>query len=143
MHPLMIFFLLTIVMMLHVYSTILGVVLAILEKAGVIGGFTEGGAKVGPGTVSAGYQNFLICIEMFVASLALRYAFPYDIYAQVGSAPVYSLVFVLDSCFMLIMTSLFQGAAGGHAVSLHSISSSLKETINPRDIMRDAIHNFR
>lgn len=93
-----------------------GVVLAILENAGVIGGFTEGGAKVGPGTVSAGYQNFLICIEMFVASLALRYAFPYDIYAQ--------------------------GAAGGHAVSLHSISSSLKETINPRDIMRDAIHNF-
>ncbi|GAU97931.1 hypothetical protein RvY_09149 [Ramazzottius varieornatus] len=93
-----------------------GVILAILETSGVIGGFTEGGAKVGPGTVSAGYQNFLICIEMFCASLALRYAFPYEIYAQ--------------------------GAGGGHAVSLHSISSSLKETINPRDIMRDAIHNF-
>ena len=27
-------------------------------------------------------------------------------------------------------------------MSLQSISSSLKETMNPRDIMQDAIHNF-
>ncbi|OWA53868.1 Transmembrane protein 184B [Hypsibius exemplaris] len=94
-----------------------GVILAILEKAGVISGFTGmDNNKVGPGTVSAGYQNFLICIEMFFASIALRFAFPYDIYTQ--------------------------GPSGGTSVSLHSISSSLKETINPRDIMRDAIHNF-
>ena len=28
------------------------------------------------GTVAAGYQNFLICIEMFFAAIALKYAFP-------------------------------------------------------------------
>ena len=32
------------------------------------------------GTVSAGYQNFLICIEMFFAAIALRYAFPVSVY---------------------------------------------------------------
>ncbi|XP_055339457.1 transmembrane protein 184B-like [Paramacrobiotus metropolitanus] len=93
-----------------------GVVLAILEKAEVISGFGQGNNHVGPGTVSAGYQNFLICIEMLFASIALWFAFPYDIYTQ--------------------------SASGGRAIGLHSISSSLKETMNPRDIMRDAVHNF-
>jgi hypothetical protein len=31
------------------------------------------------GTVAAGYQNFLICIEMFFASIALKYAFPISV----------------------------------------------------------------
>ncbi len=35
-----------------------------------------------------------------------------------------------------------RGGLGGGPVSLQSISSSLKETMNPRDIMQDAIHNF-
>ncbi|RCN53801.1 hypothetical protein ANCCAN_00295, partial [Ancylostoma caninum] len=30
----------------------------------------------------------------------------------------------------------------GRPVTLQSISSSLKETMNPKDIMQDAIHNF-
>ena len=30
----------------------------------------------------------------------------------------------------------------GRTVTMQSISSSLKETMNPRDIMNDAIHNF-
>jgi len=30
----------------------------------------------------------------------------------------------------------------GRSVTMQSISSSLKETMNPRDIMTDAIHNF-
>lgn len=30
----------------------------------------------------------------------------------------------------------------GRSVTMQSISSSLKETMNPRDIMNDAIHNF-
>lgn len=41
--------------------------------------FTWDGERASAGTVSAGYQNFLICIEMFFASLALRYAFPYQV----------------------------------------------------------------
>jgi len=90
-----------------------GVMLAILEKFGVLKAYTEDAA---PGSAAAGYQNFLICVEMLFASIALRYAFPYEIYSY-G-----------DSC--------------GRSVTMQSISSSLKETINPHDIMTDAIHNF-
>ena len=98
----------------------LGFLLAILEKAGVISPkYSEDGIEIlGVGTVAAGYQNFLICIEMFFAAIALRFAFPYSLYAQ--EEPVTS----------------------GRTVSLQSISSNLKETMNPKDIMADAIHNF-
>ncbi|XP_033342614.1 transmembrane endosomal protein isoform X2 [Megalopta genalis] len=94
-----------------------GVLLAILEKANVIAPITLGQSSAG--TVSAGYQNFLICIEMLFAAIALRYAFPYQ---------VYSAGCVTDS--------------RGRSVTMQSISSSLKETMNPKDIMTDAIHNF-
>ena len=89
----------------------------------------EGVQVIGVGTVSAGYQNLLICIEMALAAVALRFAFPSALYAAltVGGG---------------------EGGGGGglgsgnHTVSLQSISSNLKETMNPRDIMADAIHNF-
>ena len=95
-----------------------GVLLAILEKANVISPISLG-QSTSAGTVSAGYQNFLICIEMLFAAIALRYAFPYQVYAA-GC--------VTDS--------------RGRSVTMQSISSSLKETMNPKDIMTDAIHNF-
>ncbi|KAG7164003.1 Transmembrane protein 184B-like 1, partial [Homarus americanus] len=91
-----------------------GVLLAILEKGKVI----EGIPTLNTGTVSAGYQNFIICVEMFFASVALRYAFPYQIYGD------------------------FTVTGPGRSVTMQSISSSLKETMNPKDIMTDAIHNF-
>lgn len=91
-----------------------GFLLAVLEKAEVI----KAVPGVNKGTVSAGYQNFIICIEMFFASVALRYAFPYQIYGDLNSA------------------------GPGRSVTMQSISSSLKETMNPKDIMTDAIHNF-
>ncbi|EZA49611.1 hypothetical protein DMN91_005717 [Ooceraea biroi] len=97
-----------------------GVLLAILEKANVISPVINSlGQSTSAGTVSAGYQNFLICIEMLFAAVALRYAFPYQVYAA-GC--------VTDS--------------RGRSVTMQSISSSLKETMNPKDIMTDAIHNF-
>ncbi|KAL3876168.1 hypothetical protein ACJMK2_034040 [Sinanodonta woodiana] len=97
-----------------------GVLLAILEHGGAISPiYSEDGLEqVGVGTVSAGYQNFLICIEMLFAAIALRFAFPHTVYSSGPSSNV------------------------GRTVSLQSISSSLKETMNPRDIMQDAIHNF-
>lgn len=97
-----------------------GVLLAILEHGGAISPiYSQAGVQqVGVGTVSAGYQNFLICIEMLFAAIALRFAFPQTIYSSGPSS------------------------TAGRTVSLQSISSSLKETMNPRDIMQDAIHNF-
>lgn len=58
--------------------------LAILEKADLLPEFYSEGEKASAGTVSAGYQNFLICVEMFFAAVALRYAFPF----HVGSFPI-------------------------------------------------------
>ncbi|XP_017658265.1 transmembrane protein 184A [Nannospalax galili] len=94
-----------------------GMLLAILERCGIIPEVQAvDGTRVGAGTLAAGYQNFLICIEMLFASLALRYAFPCQVYAEKNSpAP---------------------------PAPMQSISSGLKETISPQDIVQDAIHNF-
>ncbi|XP_065134525.1 transmembrane protein 184B [Paramisgurnus dabryanus] len=102
-----------------------GMLLAILEKFGGIPRINSSDVTVGEGTVAAGYQNFIICIEMFFAALALRHAFTHKIYMDKslsahGCVPVY----------------------GQYGHSSMSISSSLKETMNPGDMLQDAIHNF-
>lgn len=56
--------------------------LAILEKCGAIPQINSPGVTVGEGSVAAGYQNFIICIEMFFAALALRHAFTYKVYVD-------------------------------------------------------------
>ncbi|XP_067311207.1 transmembrane protein 184B-like isoform X2 [Pseudorasbora parva] len=94
-----------------------GMLLAILEKCGAIPRINSPEVSVGEGTVAAGYQNFIICIEMFFAALALRHAFTYKVY--------------LDKRLDI------QGRCAPM-----SISSSLKETMNPGDMLQDAIHNF-
>jgi len=59
---------------------------------------------------------------MLFAAIALRYAFPISVYIGQAGPP---------------------GSDGvGKSVTMQSISSSLRETMNPRDIMTDAIHNF-
>ncbi len=61
----------------------LGMVLAILERCGVIPEvLVIDGHEVGAGTVAAGWQNFITCIEMFFASIALRYAFTSSVYRE-------------------------------------------------------------
>ncbi|XP_063796619.1 transmembrane protein 184B isoform X2 [Pseudophryne corroboree] len=95
-----------------------GMLLAILEKCGAIPKIHSAEVTVGEGTVAAGYQNFIICVEMFFAAIALRYAFTYRVYVDKR----------LD--------------AQGRCAPMKSISSSLKETMNPHDIVQDAIHNF-
>ncbi|XP_063078157.1 transmembrane protein 184ba isoform X2 [Engraulis encrasicolus] len=95
-----------------------GMLLAILEKCGTIPQISSPEVSVGEGTVAAGYQNFIICIEMFFAAIALRHAFTYKVYMDKR----------LDS--------------QGRCAPMKSISSSLKETMNPGDMVQDAIHNF-
>jgi len=97
-----------------------GVVLSILEKINFIQPLAsdDGTVHTEAGTVSAGYQNFLICIEMFFAAIAMKFAFPITTYMSTNTT------------------------SGGRNVTMQSISSTLRETMNPRDIMTDALHNF-
>ena len=91
----------------------LGFVLAIIEKCGLITTYHN----IPAGTISAGYQNFILCVEMFFAAVLLRFAFPYQIYR------------VQNHKLM-------------NRDSLKTISSNLRKSINPRDILQDTIHNF-
>lgn len=98
-----------------------GFLLAVLGATSAIDPIydAEGNETISRGTVAAGYQNFFICIEMFFAAIALRFAFSVSAYVEAHSA-----------------------STDQRPMTLQSISSSLKETMNPRDIMQDAIHNF-
>ncbi|KAK0396591.1 hypothetical protein QR680_001778 [Steinernema hermaphroditum] len=100
-----------------------GFLLAVLGATSVIDPVhdAQGNEIISRGTVAAGYQNFFICVEMFFAAIALRFAFGVGAYADVHTV---------------------SGGSDGRPVTLQSISSSLKETMNPKDIMQDAIHNF-
>ena len=93
----------------------LGVGLAIIEKSGGIRTYNH----IAAGTIAAGYQNFIICVEMCIAALLLRFAFPYTVYRHQRK---------LDE--------------KGQGIALKSISKNLRQTVNPQDIVQDAIHNF-
>ncbi|KAM3917595.1 transmembrane protein 184A isoform 1-T3 [Leptodactylus fuscus] len=96
-----------------------GMLLAILERCGAIPEVQIiNGNPVGAGTVAAGYQNFIICIEMLFAAIALRYAFTCQVYREKKENSTANIA------------------------PMQSISSGLKETISPHDIVQDAIHNF-
>lgn len=43
---------------------------------------SKGEVEYSEGTIAAGYQNFFICIEMLLASIALRFAFSVKLYAE-------------------------------------------------------------
>ncbi|XP_040212632.1 transmembrane protein 184A isoform X1 [Rana temporaria] len=97
-----------------------GMLLAILERAGAIPEVQIiHGNTVGAGTVAAGYQNFIICIEMLFAAIALRYAFTCQVYREKK-----------------------ENSTAANVAPMQSISSGLKETMSPHDIVQDAIHNF-
>ena len=67
---------------------------------------------------SAAYQNFLITIEMFLAAVLLKFAFSYKPYQSMRK----------DS--------------EGRGIPMQKVSSHFKDTINPQDVVTDAIHNF-
>ena len=90
-----------------------GFALAIIEKSGLI--TTQNNIKAG--TISAGYQNFILCIEMFFASVMLKFAFPYYIYR--------------------VQRHRLTGK-----LALKTISKNISKSINPKDILQDTIHNF-
>lgn len=67
---------------------------------------------------AAAYQNFIITIEMFFAAILLRFAFPYKIYMDLRKDDQ------------------------GRGVPMKKITTHLKDTLNPHDVVDDAIHNF-
>ncbi|PAV76666.1 hypothetical protein WR25_25561 [Diploscapter pachys] len=101
-----------------------GFLLAVLSATSAIQPVKDanGNVIISTGTVAAGYQNFLICVEMLGAAIALRFAFSVSAYADAAMN--------------------HHNSNDGRPVTLQSISSSLKETMNPKDVMQDAIHNF-
>ena len=89
--------------------------MAIFESAGIIRTYNN----ISSGKIANACQDFLICIEMFFASIALRFAFPHSRYLDQRK--------LNDK---------------GQPVALKNISSNFRQTLNPKDIVSDAIHNF-
>jgi len=90
------------------------------ESQNIIQGIDDGTSS---GTVAAAWQDFIICLEMFLAAILLWFAFPYKVYRDKGTTP--------------------EGrGAGGHTNTIAHLSANLRETINPRDFVQDAITNF-
>jgi len=69
-------------------------------------------------TSAALYQNFLITIEMFFAAILLLIAFPHKQYVDQ------------------------QTGKNGKGIPMQKIAGHLKDTINPHDVVNDAIQNF-
>lgn len=69
---------------------------------------------------TAAYRNLLITIEMFFAAILLRFAFPYRVYMDLRKDD--------------------QGR--GNGIPMTKITSNFKDTLNPHDVVDDAIHNF-
>lgn len=65
----------------------LGFLLAVLGATSAIDPIvdTDGKELISRGTIAAGWQNFFICIEMFFAAIALRFAFGVSAYADAHS----------------------------------------------------------
>ncbi|KAH9278558.1 Transmembrane protein [Echinococcus granulosus] len=126
-----------------------GVILAILEKTAVLPSLPY----TNVGTVAAGIQNFLICFEMLAAAIALRYAFPHILYSVgVNTRRHYGEIDEDDDIDVGNgSTGEKCGLMGGNvwknddnvvSVGRPSGLHNLKDTFNPRDMLRDAFHNF-
>jgi len=91
-----------------------GVALAILEAAGTISEEKVDGKTLTEGAIAAGYQNFLICCEMLLAAIMLRFAFPHKIYAERENAQI----------------------------NVTNTTDNFRSVMNPRDMWSDTIKNF-
>lgn len=94
-------------------------VIAYLESNGTI----EGMSDVNSGTVAAAWQDFIICIEMFLAAILLWFAFPFKEYKE--------------------KQATWDGTdQGGNKDNIRNISRNFQDITNPRDFVHDAITNF-
>ncbi|XP_063727539.1 transmembrane protein 184B-like isoform X2 [Symsagittifera roscoffensis] len=119
-----------------------GMLLAILEATGVLNAvlFANGQEMISSGTIAAGYQNFLICIEFFFAALLLFMAFPHRIYEDLNAGKAEAAGVTLrddDGSYSEV------GSGSGNGKStLTSIGARFTQSMNPKDVIEDALHNF-
>ncbi|XP_065826408.1 transmembrane protein 184B-like [Oscarella lobularis] len=96
-----------------------GVALAIAEEVGLIKSAVDvTGKTVGQESIATAIQNFIITIEMFFAAILLWYAFPHKVYLN------------------------RRRDEEGRGIPMKGISSNIRHTLNPTDIVSDAVHNF-
>ena len=62
-----------------------GVIITILINTGLLSNIFGTTSKNDPKDVSSSLQNFLICIEMFLAAIAHHYAFSYKAYVDLAA----------------------------------------------------------
>ncbi|EDV19140.1 Transmembrane protein 184B [Trichoplax sp. H2] len=110
-HPVLKFIIIKSLLLFYFWQ---GVLLAVLEKTNVI----KKSHSISAGVIASGYQDFLLCVEIFFLAVALFFAFPYNVYRE-----DYQDEF-------------------NQAFRLRTVTTNLGETINPKDIFTDALHNF-
>jgi len=67
------------------YNFSQGVAIAILVNTGVIADVFGTAERTDIHSISSSMQNFLICIEMFLAAIAHHYAFSYKAYVDLAA----------------------------------------------------------
>eukprot|EP00037_Helgoeca_nana_P033176 m.416940 g.416940 ORF g.416940 m.416940 type:complete len:393 (+) comp30179_c0_seq1:150-1328(+) len=80
-------------------------------------GMIQDRGEVEAGQIAMAYQNFIICLEMVLASIGLLYGFPHTDY-KIG------------------------GPQAGSPDALQGVGANLKNTLNPKDVIDDTIRNF-
>lgn len=88
-----------------------GIALVVAEGIGMIK--SEGDVEAGE--LAIAYQNFMICVEMFFASVGMYFGFTHKIYID---------------------------PEDGKVVRASKIASNLKKTLSPKDMIDDTIRNF-
>ena len=100
--------------------TFAGVALAILGLLGIISPIQTGDETLTAGTVAAGWQNFLICLEMLLGSVALRYS------------PCVAIIFYLILYVSSILCFVYH---------VHKMMQALLSTYNHSETMQ-VLHDF-
>jgi len=97
-------------------------VLSFGEKLGYVGGTHY--CDISAAEIALCWQNFLICNEMFLAAVAMYYAFTYKIYMSVDGE---------------------DGGEGGAAkrpTKTGSVAANFRKAISPKDVIDDTFRNF-
>eukprot|EP00199_Chlamydomonas_sp_CCMP681_P000604 CAMPEP_0119112536 /NCGR_PEP_ID=MMETSP1180-20130426/40661_1 /TAXON_ID=3052 ORGANISM="Chlamydomonas cf sp, Strain CCMP681" /NCGR_SAMPLE_ID=MMETSP1180 /ASSEMBLY_ACC=CAM_ASM_000741 /LENGTH=467 /DNA_ID=CAMNT_0007100083 /DNA_START=261 /DNA_END=1665 /DNA_ORIENTATION=- len=116
------------------------IILAVLVSSGVI--TDESWSTYDQLGVATGIQDFLICIEMFVAALAHAYAFPPRDYMDVGTDPGKGFIYNVRHMFDLRDVVYHMGeVVESHADTVHHTANAALNV--PKQAMKHAAKGFK